>query len=532
MKKRNRVLMIIGIVVGALILLAVGAGLYIESRAGEIIGREFTRMTRDRYRLTTGSVDISLFNRSVTLADISITPHPEAPADSTVSPVRIVDFSARELSIAGIHFDKRDDATNIRIRKLTLQAPKIKVEQIAESLKKSPRADTVKISPLRIAIGRIFVSEGYVEHHGIDTLRNVIEGFELQTGKLFIDTGRDLDASAIGDDMRMIIRKIIHMPEDESTRMEIDSLAFGTAARTLGIGSLAIVPTYSKAEFGYKSWNHRDWGRMNFSGISFHGIDIDRLLTDRELHIDSAHLTSGDVSSYKDRNIERVEWIKPMHYQLIQRLPVKFSLRTLSIGNIDAQYEELKAGGDKAGSITFDDIGGRIDGLGNISGPGREYSEWRMHARMMNAVPLTVTGYMPVDSLNDRFELAVSLGRTDATAFNGMITPLANIAVRSGTIDKIDMHIVGNTRRATIDMTFLYNDLEVAVLKEKDGHLEERGLLSGLVNHMVLIGRHPRHNETRKVHETVDRDPRRSPFNYLWRTVFAAAKETIGLGKL
>ena len=526
---------ITGIVVGALILLAIGTVMFIESQAGRIIEREFARMTGYRYRLTTENVNISIFNRSVTLDDISITQNPQAPADSSAlhaSLVRVVDFSANKLFVAGIRLDMRNGATNIKIRKLILQIPKIKVEQTGGGIKKTPQADTVRVTPLRIEIDRVLISDGYVEHHGIDTLRNVIEGFEFQTERLFIDTGSDFNPSAMGNNIRLLIKKITHMPRDESTRMEIDSLALETAAKTLSIASLAIVPTYSKAEFGYKSWNHKDWARMNFSDISFHGIDFGRLMTRRELHIDSAHLAAGSVSSYKNRNIEREEWIKPMHYQLIQRLPVKFSLRTLAIGSLDAQYEELKAGGDKAGIITFDDIGGSIDGLGNIPAPGCEYSKWRLHARMMNAGALTVTGYMPIDSLNDRFELTASLGRTDASVFNNMITPLANLAISGGTIDKIDMHIVGNSRSATIDMTFLYNGIKAMILKEKDGHIKERRVLSEIINHMVLINSNPRHNETRTAHMTVARDPHRSPFNYLWRTVFVAAKETIGLGKL
>ncbi len=397
------------------------------------------------------------------------------------------------------------------------------------------RRDTTAVTPLRIAIGRIFIDEGYLEHSRrgrIDTLRNVVEGFELRTKKLFIDTGGGLAPSAIGNNTSLSITKITNMPEDESTRMEIDSIALETAAHTLRIASVSVIPTYTKTEFGYKSWGHKDWDSMSFSGISFHGIDFDRLLSDGQLHIDSAHLAHGDVSSYKNRNIERVEWIKPMHYQLIQQLPVRFSLRTLAIGSLDAQYEELRAGGDKAGTITFDEISGRIDNLGNIPAPDRPYSEWRLHTRLMNAGPLTVTGYMPIDSLNDRFELSAFLGRMDAAALNNMITPLANIAISSGTIDKIDMHIIGNSQRATIDMTFLYNGLKATILKEKDGKVKERGFLSGIVNSMIIINSNPFHGETRTAHRTVDRAPLHSPFNYLWHTVFEAAKETIGLGKL
>lgn len=536
MKKRNKILIIAGIVIAALVILVVGAGLYLQSRADKIIQKEFARLTHNRYRLTSGKIDVSLFNRSVTLNNLNIAPNPDAPPVSDTlpaMPLSLVDFSARELFIAGIHFNKRNDATNIKIRRLRVQAPKVKVQQMRGG-DKVPKSG-VKVTPVKIGIGRIIVSNGYAEYSQLnmgDTLRNVIEGFELQTEKFLIDTGNGITASALGDNTRLLIAKITHMSKDQSMRMEIDSVALETAAQTLSIASLAMIPTYSKGEFGYKAWHHKDWSRGSFSGISCHSVDFARLLSGGELHIDSAYLSGGGFSSYKNRNIERTEWIKPMHYQLIQRIPVKFSVRTAAIGSFDAQYEELKAGGDKAGIITFNKIGGRIDGLTNIPTPGRAYSEWRLHAELMDAGTLTVTGFMPIDSLNDRFELIAVLGKTDPTVLNSMITPLANIAVSDGTINKMDLRIVGNSHRATIDMTFLYNDLKVTIFKEKDGRLKERSLLSGIANHIAIIDSNPLRKETRTAHQTNTRDPYRSPWNYLWRTVFAGAKETIGLGKL
>jgi hypothetical protein len=116
--------------------------------------------------------------------------------------------------------------------------------------------------------------------------------------------------------------------------------------------------------------------------------------------------------------------------------------------------------------------------------------------------------------------------------FNDMITPLADITISEGTIQRLDMHITGDSRRAAIDMTFLYDDLKAGILREKDGRLKERRFLSNIVNHLVLTDSNPRRNHTRTAHQVVYRDPLRSPFNYLWRAVFAATKETIGLGRL
>ena len=535
-KRRNKILKITGIVLGVLILLVIGGGLYLQSRADKIIEREFAKLTHNQYTLKADKINVSLFNRSVTFSNLNIVPNRNAAAhaDTTAGmPKYLVDFSARELFVAGIRFSDKEGATSIGIRKLQLQAPKVKIEEMPASgdIPQEGR----KVNPVRVDIQRIIISDGYAEHRKLssnDTIRNVIEGFALETDKVLIDTDKGITQSALGDNARLTIAKITHMPADESTRLEVDSLTVGTAEQAIRIGSLSIIPTYTKEEFGHKAWRHADWQRASFSGISCHGVDFGRLFGNGELHIDSVHLAQGGYSSYKNRNIGRTEWIKPMHYQTIQRIPVKFAVRTGVIGSVDAQYEELKAGGDKAGIITFNKIGGRIDWLSNIPTTEHTYSEWRLHAQMMNTGTLTVTGYMPIDSLNDRFELMAVLGKTDARVLNDMIVPLNNLTVTAGTIDKMDFHIVGNTHQATVDMTFLYNGLKIALLKEKDGRIKEESFISRIVNNMVLLDSNPLHKETRRAHESTQRDPYRSPWNYLWRTIFAGAKETIGLGKL
>lgn len=533
MKKRNKALMITGIVVASIALLLFAGGLYLKSRAGEIIEREFAKMTHDRYRLTSGNVSVSLFNRSVTFSDIGITSNEattsvdEAPNNRTM-----LDFSAEELFVAGIRYRNKDGKTDIGLRRVELKKPRVKVAQMPGS---AGNADSAVVSPLKIDIKRIVISEGYVEHSQMsrnDTVHNVIEGFELQTDRLLVNTEKGAPQSLLGDNTRLSVTKIRHLPADGSVRMELDSLYVETGAGLVRIGSFAQVPTYIKDEFARKAWMHKDWLRSNFAGISCHGVDFERLLAVGELHIDSVYLAQGGYSSYKNRNVARTEWIKPMHYQSIQRIPVPFAVRKGVIGSVDAQYEELKLGGDKPGIITFNNINGEIEELSNIPTPERKYSEWRLHASMMGVAPLTVTGFMPIDSLNDRFELMVVLGRTNANVLNPMIVPLNNIEISSGVIDKMDFHIIGNSRTAAINMMFLYHDLDIMLLKEKDGKIKGRGFLSGVVNRMVLLNSNPLYGETRASHETNQRDPYRSPWNYLWRTIFAGAKETIGLGKL
>lgn len=526
--RRKKVLKVAAIAITSLLVLAAAAGIYIKSEARRIIGDEFAKLTDGRYALSVSDVRVNLLRRSVTLTDLSITPRRDSAArvaDSvSVRRTHILNFSASQLFAAGIRLKD-----GLEIKKLKLVSPRVKVRKLQPDL--VPLDTGARVRPVRIAIGQVIISDGYAEFGDGDKVRNLIEGLELRTERLLFDSGGGFRASTVGDGIKLTVRKIQRTNEDGSIRMEVDSVSVAVADRTIRIGSFALIPTYSKDQFGWKSWGHKDWQQARITGITCHGVDFGHFLADRELFIDSIHIDKGNYSSYKNRNIIRDEWVKPLYHQIIQRLPLRFAVRRSVIGSFDARYEELRAGGDTPGVITFDRIGGQIEWLSNIPFPDRTHSQWNLRAEVMGSGPLTVVGYMPIDSLNDRFEVAAVLGRMDMTQLNGMIRPLANVEIRGGTIDRLDCLITGDSHQAQVDMTFLYTDLDVLMLKERNGRIRKNLLISEIVNGIILIDSNPRQDRIRRSRQTTQRDPYRSPWNYLWRTVFGGVKETVGLGR-
>lgn len=526
--------MIVGIVIASLALLVVGAGFYLQSRADNIIKREFALLTDGRYQLDAGRINVSLWRRSITLSDIEISPDPAhiPPADTSVFPKMLFNVSAEQLYVSGIHFKKHDGKIDVEIRKLELSSPTIKVREFPR-LAPSPK-DTAAVSrPMKIDIQRIILSNGSVEHTKIaknDTIRNIITGVELEVDRFFIDSDTLGSGShLLGNNTHLTITKITHLPKDGSTRLEVDSIYMETGKQFLKVARFALVPTYSKNEFAHKSWRHADWTSMALSNIECNGLDYDHFLDKSVLKIDSISIASGEISSYKNRNVKRDEWVKTLFQQKIQRLPVKIDIATVTIGNFDARYEELALGGNEPGKITFDNLSGEISNLTNITPAENPYIKIEAAGMLNNSGHLSATIFLPVDSLTNRFEVAATIGTTNLPDLNTMITPLANVMIDIGVADKMTVHIIGTTTRASTDMTFLYHDLQVTLLKEKNNVVKERRFLSNVVNRLVIKNDNPGRGGVRNAHTETSRDPYRSPFNFLWRTIFDGLKETVGL---
>lgn len=523
-------MMIVGIVIISMALLVVGAGFYLESRAIGTIKSEFSRLTDGRYRIDAGKVNVSLWRRSVTLDDIEIRPVRVSMTDASTLPKMVFGASVKQLFVTGIKFKKNDGKISIEIRKLALNSPKLKMREFPNHAP-FPK-DTATVSrPIKININQIILSNGSVVHAriaGNDTIRNNISGVELEIDKFFINSDTLAGANFLGNNTRLTVKKITHLSKDKSTCLEIDSIDMETGKRSLKLSRFAIVPTYGKNEFARKSWRHEDWTRMTIRNIACSGVDYSYFLNKGVLKIETVSVDHGEISSYKNRNIIRDEWVKTLFQQKIQRLPVKMDVGKMIIGNFDAQYEELALGASESGKITFNKLKGKITNLTNIMPADTSYIKIEAAGTVNNSGHFSTVILLPVDSLTNRFEVTATLGTTNLPDLNTMMTPLANVVIDKGIADKLTVRIIGTTTRTTADMLFLYHDLKVTLLRDKNGVMEKQKFLSNIVNMLIIKDSNPGSKGIRTAHTETMRDPYRSPFNFLWRTIYDGLKETVG----
>lgn len=58
---------------------------------------------------------------------------------------------------------------------------------------------------------------------------------------------------------------------------------------------------------------------------------------------------------------------------------------------------------------------------------------------------------------------------------NRVVTPLAGIQIDSGRLERIEFRVTGNDARSEVQMTMLYDGLDVEMVKRQpDGRLKER----------------------------------------------------------
>ena len=107
---------------------------------------------------------------------------------------------------------------------------------------------------------------------------------------------------------------------------------------------------------------------------------------------------------------------------------------------------------------------------------------------------------------------------------------MALIKVHGGTINSMSFNLDGNNHRAKGNFLMKYQNLKVDVLKKDKStkQIAKRGFAS-LVANLMIRNDNPDKKGLRKVTPIYERNPHKSFFNLIWKTIFTGIKETVGL---
>ncbi|MCC8087709.1 MAG: hypothetical protein LIO79_00310 [Rikenellaceae bacterium] len=527
-KYRNTIFIVCGII--AFIFIAVfGTELWLEHKIKQIIRTEPASLVNGQYDADAGRVTVNLINRTVVLGDVIIK---GAQSGNSLgdSLLRSVDLKCKSLALSGIKFSKKNGIRRISVKKISVVNPDA-VIAVNSGISRKPKEkrdnpkvvlDDLSSSDIEIKNGNIQVESWTGGVKEIYTLKNL----NLRAADLDLDSLGSVTPHVSGD-VRVSAGKFTYQFQSGMMLLDVNDFTLNTKKGTFAVSSVNLDPQEKKYDFAYKDPEHSDWTKISTGKITGRGLDINKYITEKILKIDSIAIAGVDVESYKNRKIQVRNKIKPLFYESLQKSDVKIDIPVIQVTGINVTYEELAEEGEYPGRIRFNDINGTFYGLTNIAGgSGKEYYKLIASGKLEDAGQLNATFLFPVSPSTNHFEVSGKLGYMQLRNVNGMVQPLADARIEEGEINSFDFHISGTSTRSYVRMTLLYSDLKVELLKEKDGVFKERRFLSFLADTFVIKPSNPHRGDTRNVMAEADRDPYRSQFNYLWKSLLAGIKKT------
>lgn len=322
----------------------------------------------------------------------------------------------------------------------------------------------------------------------------------------------------------------INIPIDNGFyNLHIGSILFDK--KELKAANILLQSPYTKLEFAYKHPKHTDWLDISAGSFLLKNIDITSLLKNKTLIAEKAVINKSIIQNFKNRQIYVPKKIIPMIYENIQKAPFRIDIKSVDVNDMEVVYEELAPKGTSLGKLFFTHMNGVFHDFTNIVKQPDQYIRLEADGKLMGKESFTGSWLLPVDSLNDHFILNAHLPDFNLTALNELITPLAPVQIASGKVDDFTVSMSASSLGADINMHFLYNNLTVNYVTEKEGILKKNGIYSTLMN-SVIRNNNPRHkhSEPHIVNITnIKRDPYHSTFNYIWQILRPAMGDAVGI---
>ncbi len=448
-----------------------------------------------------------------------------------------LNFETPNIDIRTIKWsNKQFSLTSVNIAK-----PEVKINQISstDKIANKPSSDKQNLySALDKIANEISITKFNVDDANIDyasTLNGKLNRQQrFNTARLsFSDLiiNSNLKTFTLGD-IEFSTRNFRFPLNNGFYTLQAEAIELKKTGNSLKIDNLHLVPAYPKQEFAYHHPTNRDWFDVKVGNVLLSGIDFSRYFANDVLHAGGLFVKDVELLNFKNQQIEIQHNIMPMIYEGLQKLPVKFVIDTANVENFKVVYEELPKTGTTSGVIFFTNMNGRLSGLTNIVSKPNQYIQLDADGNLMGSGYFTATWMLPVDSLNDHFYLQAKLNEFDMKDLNQLITPMAPAQIEEGHIKSLTFSTDASTTGATIDMLMLYNDLNISVLKNKDGESTVNSLFSTIANKVIKKNNPDKEDKKpRHVNITIKRDAYHSTFNYLWQILQPAVVESVGFSQ-
>lgn len=579
MKKRT-----IYIAAGSIILLLL-AGIIskqiIENQIEQALVREVDQRTAGLYHLQVERTTLGLIKRSVTLEKICLI------ADTTrlisqgeshfISQINIAQLTATkidwqknasDLMLSCDQFTLRDPIIHIfRNGKVTKMPDNQNTNPIHEInpngirsetehtnntttssqqlINKNPRSNSQTSTPSQIGLPRqtftpanervkivnLILTNGAIYEYETDGEKSnlhVTNGISFETGAIAIDLTSDTANTHLS--RRNLTANIVGIQytfQNKENQLRLDTLYLNTTKRFIRTTGLQLIPQLPQSDYAELSQTHSDWTKIQTSTTIWSGIDFTAFMKERSIVIDTITIQHAEINSYKNRQIAQPQREKQLLNQTLRHLPIALDIRCIQFGPLDVVYQELTPEGVQPGKLTVTNLTGECLGLSNRPAQNQSFLTIRSTGKLMGLANLQTTINFSLQDTSEQFTVNGQLGSLAMNQLNTLTEPLANLSIQNGRIDTLIFNITGNKHSSAVDLKLLYNGLEIELIKDHDGQIRQRRLLSEAINDWILYSSNPQYGRTRIGTGSTDRDPYKSQFNYLWKSLWPGLKSML-----
>ncbi|MGI8892484.1 MAG: hypothetical protein ACR2GN_03390 [Bacteroidia bacterium] len=493
------------------------------------------------YHFEADKVNLSLFGRSVTFRDATIT-HDQEKYNKLKSAEeadkRIYEMNLASLRVSGINIIKLIRNNEFRISGLSIKLPVIKIYNNPE-ISPEKEDDKAKFTLYSlfspglnlVEIDKIEISGGSIEMitTGKDST-TTMHIYNLNTGfhEILIDSTHGASGEKLfsAEKMDFSTDSIFTTLDNGIYHLTAHNLVSSSDKNFFSITNIVLEPQVAKFDFAHQYGYENDRIDLLIDDILIENASLVDMIQSETIKAGKITINKFNMHVFRDKRLKLADVYKKLPQEMLRDLSVPVQIDTLEMVGARISYEEFPDTGDEAGNIFFSNIDATVY---NINNKQEDNAEIKINAigYIYGTSRLDANFNIPVYSENNLFYFSGSLEQTNATIFNEMSIPIGGVRIESAIIQKMEFKAQANTTHSQGTMKLYYDNLEVKIRDQETG--KRKGLQSFLANLLVVKNSNPKNGEFREGEMKFERDTRKAITNYCWKTILSGMKSSIGM---
>ncbi len=462
------------------------------------------------------------------------------------APPNLFDIFIGEFKLRHAHLFSLVTKKTVNIKVIKAENPSIII--LHESHQGSENQESVKNTLFNLISGPLkAIQIGHIGLHNISIVfkeknkswpeGNALDHMDVVFQDIKIDSStiRDLSRFLFAKDVWLHLRGSRLYTPDSLYEITTGGIGFSIIEGEGIVKDLKIKPRLSAYQFDKRLQYRKDRFDIAVDSILFSGFSLHDLRK-RKWHIGVFQVLNLTGDIYLNAGVPVRPVVKPLPQQILRESKLDLLIDTLKIKNADLKYRELNPNSGKVGFVTFNHITGEILNITNDSVliQKQPYCKADLHALFMDKGALHALFNFNLADLDNTFTFRGELGYMNATALNPATRPLGLVRIRSGRIHSLHYNLSADNSGAYGDVALQYDRLGISVLsKNKEtGDLTRQGLISLAANMLVIKDNNMEDSlGIRQTEVHYKREPYRSVFNLMWKSIFSGVKPMVGVDK-
>ena len=499
------------------------------------------------YHATFSDAELHIVQGKLVIHNLTLTPNNAVynrRLKAGIAPNNLYTLKVKRIVFKNMHLLKLYYHQQLDIGKIVLSAPEL---QLSYAL--NHKRDTVAGNHLNawqrikgllksVHIKEVMLNDvkfTYKDYSG--NVLNISEFKEMNlTGKeLLIDSTTQQDTSRFCyfKDIQAELNNFSRPSDNGLYEYKIKLLQYSTLTSQLKAFGVGLIPKPDSvfANRKVRTWFHFDTDTLQLNGFDFKTYNKYRLLHATHLLLKRGNLTVFANPVGQARKGNRLATFPHVAIRLLKN---DFTLDTVQLNRIHISYKGYGKRSHRQGMVSFNNTSGYIYNITNNPAVLQKNNLTRVQLSSY----LMDSGHMQVEfnfNLTDSarsYSYKGNIGPMDMGNLNKAVMPFALVKLTSGKLDKLSFDIKANRNISQGNVTLLYHDLKIHVLKMDtvQDMYRHRGMASLFANALIVKRNNPDQpgGIPRSFDVTYVREPDTAFFKTVWKTLAKGIKASAG----